>query len=109
MLTAASVVVVGFAINYLTNGDADWWWWLALGVGVVAGIVGGVLGILGLKSKRNDAVAGESVHGGAVGQQTASDQGTIISINADNGSAAAYHIDEVHIGKSSRRRKRNES
>ncbi|WP_273735411.1 hypothetical protein [Mycolicibacterium septicum] len=109
MLTAVSVVAVGFAVNYLTSGDADWWWWAVLGVGVVAGIVGGVLGILGLKRERNDGVAGESVHGGAVGQQTASDKGTNISINADNGSVAAYRIDEVHIGKSSRRRKRDES
>lgn len=109
MLTAVSVVLVGFAVNFLTSGGASWWWWLALGVGVVAGIVGGILGILGLKRERNDQDAGEPVQGGAAGQQTASDSGTNISINADRGSVAAYQMGEVQVGQTRRRGKRKGS
>lgn len=106
-LTVVSTVVVGFAINFLTSGGPNWWW-LPLGVGVVAGVVGGVLTTLGLKGKRSSRPS-PSVLGGAAGQQTASDNGTNISINADHGSAAAYHIGEVHVGKSRRRGKREGS
>jgi hypothetical protein len=107
MLTVVSTVLVGFAINFLTSGAADWWW-LVLGVGVVAGIVGGVLTTLGVKRERNSP-ASPSVQGGVVGQQTASDSGTNISINAENGSAAAYHMGEVHVGQQRRRGKRKGS
>ena len=107
-LTVVSTVPVGFAINFLTSGAAEWWWWLVLGVGVVAGIVGGVLTTLGVKRERSSRAC-PSVQGGAVGQQTASDSGTNISINAEHGSVAAYQMGEVHIGRPRRRGKRKES
>lgn len=106
-LVVVSTVPVGFAINFLTSGGADWWW-LVLGVGVVAGIVGGVLTTMGVKRERSSR-ASPSVPGGAVGQQAASDKGTNISINADHGSAAAYHMGEVHVGQQRKRGKRKGS
>ena len=107
-LAVVSTVAVGFAINFLTSGTADWWWWLILGVGAVAGIVGLVLTTLWAKRERSRRAA-PSVQGGVVGQQTASGSGTNISISADNGSAAAYQMGEVNIGRSRRRGKRKES
>lgn len=97
ILTVISTVLVGFAINFLTSGAADWWW-LVLAVGVAAGIVGGVLTTLGVNRERSSR-ASPSAQGGPVGQQTASDRGTNVSINADHGSAAAYHMGEVHVGQ----------
>lgn len=106
-LVVVSTVPVGFAVNFLTSGGADWWW-LVLGMGVVAGIVGGVLTARGVKPQRSSR-ASSSVQGGVGGQQTASDGGANISINADHGSAAAYHMGEVHVGQQRRRGKRKGS
>jgi hypothetical protein len=107
-LTVVSTVAVGFAINFLSSGTADWWWWLVLGVGSVAGIVGLVLTTLWATSEHS-ARAASPAHGSGVGQQTASGSGTNISINADNGSAAAYQMGAVNIGRPRRRAKRKES
>jgi hypothetical protein len=104
-LTVASTVPVGFAINFLTSGAADWWWWLVLGTGTIAGIVGAVWTFFAQK-ERSGRAAPTGPGGG--GQQTASDSGTNISINADKGSAAAYQMGEVNIGRPRRRGKRNE-
>jgi hypothetical protein len=106
-LTVVSTVAVGFAINFLTSGTANWWWWLILGVGAVAGIVGAVWTFL--VQREHSGGAAPSVQGGGVGQQTASGSGTNISINADNGSAAAWQMGEVNIGRPRRRGKRKES
>lgn len=106
-LAVGSTVLVGFAINFLTSGAAGWWW-LVLGLGVVAGIVGGVLTTMGVKRERSNR-ASPSAPGGVVAQQTASGEGANVSINADHGSAAAYHIGEVHVGETPRRRKRTDS
>jgi hypothetical protein len=107
-LTVVSSLAVGFAINFLTSGTADWWWWIALGVGAVAGIVGIVLTTVWAQKARSSPAA-PTGQGGVVGQQTASGSGTNISINADNGSAAAYQMGEVNIGRPRRRGKRKES
>src|ERR1700687_3236253 len=105
-LTVASTVRVVFAINFLTSGAADWWW-LVLGTGTVAGIVGTVWAFFGQKETSGRAAP---VGSGGGGQQTPSGSCTNISIHADNGSAAAYQIGEVHIGRRPRGRgKRQES
>lgn len=104
-LTVASTVPVGFAVNFLTSGAADWWW-LILVTGVIAGIVGAVWTFFAQKERSGEAAP--IVPGGG-GQQTASDSGTNISINADHGSAAAYQMGEVHIGQQRRRGKRKGS
>ena len=49
-LTVASTVPVGFAINFLTSGAADWWW-LVLGTGTIAGIVGAVWAFFAQKGR----------------------------------------------------------
>jgi hypothetical protein len=100
-----SAVGLTFAGAFLTSGGTVWWEWLLLGVAIVAGIASGVL----VKRERDSRAASQAVRGGAVGQQTASGEGANISINADHGSAAAYHMGEVHIGESRRRGKRKES
>lgn len=106
-LAVISTVALGFAINFLTSGGAEWWW-IVLGVGVVGGIVGGVLATRGVKRERRSR-ASSSVRGGFLGQQTASGGGTNISISADHGSAAAYHMGEVHVGQKDGRGKRKGS
>jgi hypothetical protein len=107
-LTVVSTVAAGFAINFLTSGTADWWWWIVLGVGTIAGILGLVLTTLWATRERSSRAA-PTGQGGGVGQQTASGSGTNISINADNGSAAAYQMGEVNIGRPRRRGRRNDS
>ena len=107
-LTVVSTAAVGFAINFLSSGTADWWWWLVLGVGSVAGIVGLVLTTL-WATREPSAQAALPAQGSGVGRRTASGCGTNISINADNGSAAAYQTGEVNIGRPRRRGKRKES
>ncbi|KAA1246420.1 hypothetical protein F0Q45_23315 [Mycobacterium simiae] len=102
-LGVVSAVAVAFAGVFLTRDGTVWWEWVVLGVGIVAGIASGVL------IKRDSRAASQVMEGGAVGQQTASDKGTNISINADHGSAAAYHMGEVHVGQQRRRRKRKGS
>ena len=104
-LGVISAVALTFAGTFLTSGGAVWWEWLLLGVAILAGIASGVQ----CKRERDSRAASQAVQGGAVGQQTASDKGTNISINADHGSAAAYHMGEVHVGQTRRRRKRKES
>lgn len=104
-LGVISAVALTFAGTFLTSGGAVWWEWLLLGVAIMAGIASGVQ----FKRERDSRAASQTVQGGAVGQQTASDKGTNISINADHGSAAAYHMGEVHIGQTRKRRKRKES
>ncbi|WP_006242239.1 hypothetical protein [Mycolicibacterium tusciae] len=104
-LAVVSAVGLTFAGAFLTSSGTVWWEWLLLGVAIVAGIASGVL----VKRERDSRAASQAVRGGAVGQQTASGEGANISINADHGSAAAYHMGEVHIGESRRRGKRKES
>lgn len=104
-MAVVSAVALTFAGTFLTSGGTVWWEWLLLGVAIVAGIASGVL----VKRARDSRAASQAVQGGAVGQQTASSEGANISINADHGSAAAYHMGEVHIGESRRRGKRKES
>lgn len=104
-LAVVSAVALTFAGAFLTSGGTVWWEWLVLGVAVVAGIASGVL----VKRERDSRAASQAVHGGAVGQQTASGAGANITINADHGSAAAYHMGEVHIGGTRKRGKRKAS
>jgi hypothetical protein len=104
-LAVVSAVALTFAGTFLTSGGAVWWEWLLLGVAIVAGIASGVL----VKRERDSRAATRAVRGGAVGQQTASGEGANISINADHGSAAAYHMGEVHIGQTRKRGKRKGS
>ena len=73
-LTVVSTVVVGFAINFLTSGTADWWW-LILGVGTFAGIVGAVWTFVAQR-ERSAGVTPTS-QGGGVGQPTASGNGSL--------------------------------
>lgn len=105
MLGVISAVALTFAGTFLTSGGAVWWEWSLLVVAIVAGIASGVLA----KRERDSRAATEVVLGGTVGQQTASGDGTNISINADHGSAAAYHMGEVHIGDTRKRGKRKGS
>ncbi|MGV7254569.1 hypothetical protein PJH56_08555 [Mycobacterium kansasii] len=104
-LGVVSAMAVTFAGIFLTRDGTVWWEWVVLGVGIVAGIASGVL----IKRERDCRAASQVVQGGAVGQQTASDKGTTISINADHGSAAAYHMGEVRVGQQRRRGKRKGS
>lgn len=104
-LAVVSAVALTFAGTFLTSGGAVWWEWLLLTVAVVAGIAGGVL----VKRERDSRIAPQAVRGGDVGQQSASGEGSNITISADHGSAAAYHMGEVHIGETSKRRKRKGS
>ena len=104
-LAVLSAVALTFAGTFLTSDGAVWWEWLLLGVAIVAGIASGVQ----FKRERDSRAANQAVQGGAVGHQTASGAGANITINADHGSAAAYHMGEVHVGQTRRRRKRNES
>lgn len=104
-LGVVSAVALTFAGVFLTSDGTVWWEWLVLGVAIVAGIASGVL----IKRERDSRAASQAVQGGAVGQQAASDKGTNISINADHGSAAAYHMGEVHVGQQRRRGKRKGS
>lgn len=105
-LTAASTVAVGFAVNLLTSGRTGWWW-LVLGTATIAGIVGAIWTFLAQK-ERGERVAPTGAVGSGL-KQTARGRGTNISINADNGSAAAYKIDEVNLGLPRRRGKRADS
>lgn len=105
IVAVVSAVALTFAGTFLASGGAVWWEWLLLGVAIVAGIASGVL----VKRKRDSRAASQAAQGGVVGQQTASGAGANISINADHGSAAAYHMGEVHVGQTRRRRKRKES
>lgn len=104
-LAVVSAVSLTFAGTFLASGAAVWWEWLLLGVAIVAGIASGVL----VKRERGSRAASQAVQGGAVGQQIGSGEGANISINADHGSAAAYHMGEVHIGERPKRGKRKES
>lgn len=94
-----------FASTFLASGAAAWWGWLLLGMAIVAGIASGVL----IKRERDSPAVIQPVQGGAGEQQIASGQGAKISINADRGSAAAFHMGEVHIGERRYRGKRKES
>lgn len=105
MLAVVSAVALTFAGTFLTSGGTVWWEWLLLGAAIVAGIASGVL----VKRERDSRAATQAVRGGAVGQKTADDSGTNIMINADHGSAAAYHMGEVHIGETRKRGKRKGS
>ena len=104
-LGVISAVALTFAGVFLTSGGAVWWEWLLLGVAIVAGMASGVL----VKKERDSRAASQAVQGGAVGQQTASGEGANITINADHGSAAAYHMGEVHVGETRKRGKRKGS
>ncbi|OHU79014.1 hypothetical protein BKG84_12075 [Mycobacteroides chelonae] len=104
-LGVISAVALTFAGTFLTSGGAVWWEWLLLGVAIVAGMASGVQ----FKRERDSRAARQAVQGGVVGQQTASNAGANITINADHSSAAAYHMGEVHVGQTRRRRKRKES
>lgn len=104
-LAVVSAVALTFAGTFLASGGAVWWEWLLLGVAIVAGIASGVL----VKRERDSRAATEAVFGGTVGQQTVSGEGANISISADHGSAAAYHMGEVHIGETRKRGKRKGS
>lgn len=98
-------MAVAFAVVFLTTDGTVWWEWVILGVGIVAGIASGVL----VKRERDSRAATQVAQGGAAGQQTASDKATNISINADHGSAAAYYMGKVNVGRQRRRGKRKES
>jgi hypothetical protein len=105
-LGVVSAVAVAFAVVFLTSDGTVWWEWVILGVGIVAGIASGVL----IKKERDSRAASQVVQGGAAGQQTASDKGTNISINADHSSAAAYRMDgPVHVGQQRKGGKRKRS
>lgn len=104
-LAVVSAVALTFAGTFLVSGGTSWWEWLLLAVAIVAGIASGVLA----KSERDSRSAAQSAPGGVVGQQTASGEGANITINADHGSAAAYHMGAVHIGETRRRGKRKKS
>jgi hypothetical protein len=103
-LAVISAVGLTFAGVYLTSGGTVWWEWLLLAIAIAAGISSGVLA-----KQERDARASQVIHGGAVGQQTASGEGTNITITADRGSAAAYQMGEVHLGSMRRRGKRKGS
>ncbi|MFC6127415.1 hypothetical protein [Mycolicibacterium llatzerense] len=103
-----STVMAGFAINFLSSGPRHWWWWLLLAVSTIAGIAGIILTTLGAKRDHNGQAA-TSVQGDDNRVQTASNGGTNVSINADNGSVAAWSVGEVNVGQHGRRGRRKES
>ncbi|MBY0287496.1 MAG: hypothetical protein K2X52_10140 [Mycobacteriaceae bacterium] len=109
VLLAASTVATGFAINFLTTGTADWWWWVVLGAGSLGFIAGTVWTILALRDHGADEATPPAIQGDGVAQQTATDSGANISIVADNSSAAAWQMGEVHIGRPHKRGKREKS
>ena len=90
---------MGFAINFLTAGKAGWWW-LVLAAGGLGLIVSAVWTYFAEKGRSDKSPsASVSQQDAGVAQQTASGSGTNISINADNGSAAAWRIDTVNLGR----------
>lgn len=103
ILAVVSAVALTFAGTFLASGSAAWWEWLLLGLAIVAGVASGVL----VKQERDTRRAREAVRGGVLGVQH-SHEGANISINADHGSAAAYHMGEVHIGETRKRGKRKQ-
>jgi hypothetical protein len=90
-LFAASTVAVGFAINFLTAGKAGWWW-LVLAAGAPGLIVSAVWTYFAEKMRGDESPSAST-------QQTASGRGTNISITADNGSAAAWQMGTVNLGR----------
>lgn len=109
VLLAASTVATGFAINFLTTGTADWWWWVVLGAGSLCFVAGTVWTYLAMRERGSSDATRPDIQGSGVGQQTAMDSGTNISMIADNSSVAAWHIGEVNMGRPHKRGKRGKS
>lgn len=106
-LCAVSTVVVGYAVNILTAGNADWWWWLVVAVGTLGLIGGAVWTFIAEKGRRNRPQSTPAIQqGSGAVQQAASDGGTNISITAEDGSAAAWHMGTVNLGRQRRNKKR---
>jgi hypothetical protein len=95
-LCAVSTVVVGYAVNILTAGNADWWWWLVVPVGTL-GLTGGAVWTFYCRKRASPSApidTGDSA-GQWAGQQAASAGGTNLSITAEDGSAAAWQMGTV--------------
>jgi hypothetical protein len=107
LLGAISTVAAGFSINFLSNGKTAWWW-LVLGTAALGLAVATVWTILVQKSRSDGATTQTTsltqVDAGGP-QQSTSGSGDNISINADNGSVAAWQIDNVSIGRRPKSRK----
>ncbi|OBB09571.1 hypothetical protein A5731_21830 [Mycolicibacterium conceptionense] len=101
MLTVLSGAAEAFSINKVSGADPEWWWWLVVAVALVGALVGAVWG---LRMRDGDAAtttsstgnrAGDTMGSVVVSQQNTGDKGRNISISADNGSFAAYRVDEI--------------
>lgn len=105
-LSSASIVIVTFAINFLSVGKTAWWW-LVLAVGAVGLTVSAIWIYRAQGERSGGSPPGPAVQKGAGDTQQASSgrRSTNIAINADNGSAAAWRMETVNVGRPPRGRK----
>jgi hypothetical protein len=98
-LGAISTAALTFAINFLTDGKAGWWW-IVLALGLLGLVTAALWGYVLQRDRGGDEAPPQSVaqRDAGVAQQSAAGNGTNISINADNGSTAAWQIETVHLG-----------
>lgn len=101
VLAAVSTVTVTFAINFLTAGKPGWWW-IVLVLGALGFAGAGVWGYVVQPNRGGDEPASRSEavaqQDAGVAQQSATGNGTNVSINADNQSVAAWEIGSVNFG-----------
>jgi hypothetical protein len=99
-LSAVSTLVGSYAINILTAGDAKWWWWLvavASGIGLIGGAIWWYAAEKGHRSHAESATPVQQSNASV--QQSASGKATNVSINAEDGSAAALQMGDVSMGR----------
>lgn len=108
-LTTLSAVAAAYSINKLTADHHEWWWWLVLGAASLVGVIAGVWTTLGAMRGGRDTAAEAPAE--RDGHGSAATPGTVptISITADNGSAAAWQMGDVTIGRPPKRGKRKRS
>lgn len=108
-VSALSTIGGGIASIYATADHAKWWWWLVVAA-CVLGLVGGLLWTYVAEKRHRDRPRSTTAmqQGGAEVQQAAADDGTNVSIKADDGSAAAWTMGDVTLGQPQKKKSRNQ-
>lgn len=93
VLGVASTAAWTFAINFIGDGKPGWWW-----IVLVLGVLGTAGSLVWTYIIQRSDAGGE---GGdkSVAQQSAVGNTGDVSIRADNGSAAAWQMGTVNMGK----------
>jgi hypothetical protein len=102
-LGVISTAAITFAINFLTNGGPRWWWIVVVvsGVGMVGATVWGYRQRGGSDDPAPLSPIGPqqaAQQDAGVAQQSATGNGTNISISADRNSVAAGEIGTLNMG-----------